>query len=90
MGPLHYHLNLPFPVHGMVVTSSLVAFTVYDVMVSSGHCEGGAYYDNAFFDTLRHKTLKISETYIVSLEHIIFFSLTSKQSQWFGLVFVWV
>ena len=51
----------------MVVTSSLAAFTVYDMTVSSGHYDGRAHYDNAFFDTLRHKTQTISETYIVSL-----------------------
>ena len=63
----------------MAVTSSLAAFTVYNMRVSSGHCDGGAYHDNAFFDTLRHKTRKISETYI------FFINFQAEPMVWFGI-----
>ena len=88
LGPLNYHLNLPCPVQGGDFKLGSFHSLWYDGFFwSLCTVMGERIIRMIFFYPLCYKTQKVSETYIVSLEHIIFVSLTSKQSHWFGLVF---
>ena len=73
----------------MVVTSSFAAFTVYDMMVSSGHYDGTAYYDIAFFWYSASKnTYDIWNLYCELIGfrgHIFFMNFQAEPTVWFGI-----